>query len=268
MKLIRPGISRKRARIIKTLTICAVFTLLSSLLFSLLYSVTSGYSSVVDLDAVEMIQLEPQKDSDILAVMHTTAGDMTYILYPQECPQTVENFITLAESGHYNSTAVFRVEQDVFFAAGAPNEDGSLNEGDADKPCENIPRELSPKLWPLRGALCALTTRADAGFFRTLFGKQRYYSGSRFLVADTVEMTEEMQEGITSSEKMKVVGDAFLEKGGIPNYSQQIAVFGQLCEGFEVLDAITGTELTGEQGAMRPKEEIRITSIEIVRPAE
>ena len=266
MKLIRPGMSKRRARIIKTLSICAVFTLLSSLLFSTWYSMTSGYSAVVDLDQVEMIQLEPKKDSDTLAVMHTTAGDMTYILYPQEAPQTVQSFIELAESGYYNGTVVFRVEKDVFFAAGAPNADGSLNPGDADKPSENIPRELSPKLWPLRGALCALTSRADAGFFRTLFGKQRYYSGSRFLVADTVEMTQEMEEGLRSSEKMKIVADAFLEKGGIPNYSQQIAVFGQLCEGFDILDSITGADLTGEEGAMRPKEDIIITAIDIIKP--
>ena len=267
MKFARSGLSPRRARLVRVLSLCFVFTLLSSILFSGWYSLTSGYSSVIKIEDVELIQLEEPTENSTLAVMHTTAGDMTYILYPEQCPETVKNFISLAESGYYNNTCVFRVEQDVFFAAGSPNPDGSLNEGDADKECENVPRELSPKLWPLRGALCALTTRADTGFFRTLFGKQRYFSGSRFLVADSVVMDDEMKEGLASGEQMQPVADAFIEKGGIPNYSQQITVFGQLWEGFDILDAITGAELTGESGNQKPKDEIRILSVEIKQPS-
>jgi len=62
---------------------------------------------------------------------------------------------------------------------------------------------------------------------------------------------------------MKKVAEAFLEKGGIPNYAQQVAVFGQLVEGFDVLDAITGAELTGEEHQMQPAQEIKITAMEL-----
>jgi len=196
--------------------------------------------------------------------METDAGTLTFVLYPEQCPQTVANFISLAESGYYDGSYVFRVEPEIFFSAGAPNADGTVPNPDAES--EHVPQELSAKLWPLRGALCALTTKADAGFFRTLFGKQRYLPGSRFLVADSIEFTDEIREGLrsqTDNETQDLVADAFIENGGIPNYSQQITVFGQLIEGYDILDAITESELTGTENAMRPKEDIRILHIDI-----
>ena len=42
-----------------------------------------------------------------------------------------------------------------------------------------------------------------------------------------------------------------------------MTVFGQLIDGFDVLDAITGAEVEGETGETRPKDEIRIKSVEI-----
>jgi peptidyl-prolyl cis-trans isomerase B (cyclophilin B) len=258
----RGGINRKA--LVRGLLLCCAFTLLLSLAFSLWFSMTRNVSSVINPEDIEMIQLEEPKTGDQIAVMHTDAGDMTYVLYPDYAPETVANFCKLAESGYYDGSYVFRVEPEIFFSAGAPNSDGTVPNPDADS--ERIPRELSAKLWPLRGALCALTTKADAGFFRTLTGRQRYYTGSRFLVADTIEMTDEIREGLlsqTDNESQDLVANAFLEKGGIPNYSQQIAVFGQLIEGYDILDSITGSELTGSENAMRPKDDIRILSIEI-----
>lgn len=264
MKLKGPGMTPKRARIVKALSLCAIFTLLSGIAFSVWYSLTSRYSTVLNVDDIEMIQLEAPKSGDPAAVIHTSAGDMTYRLYPEYCPNAVANFTELANSGYYDGTYIFRVEKGIFFAAGAPNEDGSLRDeaaGAAD--CEHVVQELSPKLWPLRGALCALATGQDTGFWANFTGKQKTYNGSRFLVADTVEMTDEMIEGLRSNNQMAPVAEAFIEHGGIPNYSQQITVFGQLTDGFEILDAITGAELTGESGNTRPKEPILINSVEI-----
>ena len=255
---------KKRAKTVRALTLIAVFTLVLSLGCGLWYTYTNSYSAVVDLSTVEMIQLEPPKSGDIIATMHTTAGDLKYCLYPSECPRAVENFVQLAENGYYNGTYVFRVEDGVFFAGGSPHPDGSLNEdvqNDAHE--ESIPRELSPKLWPIRGALCALKTKTEGGFFRTLTGKQAVYNGSRFLVANSIELTEEVTKELTEEKEKNPIASVFLEHGGIPNYAQQITVFGQLYDGFEVLDAITHTELTEDSEAKRPKEDIIIESIEI-----
>lgn len=254
-----------KKRIVKILSICAVFTLLGSLLFSGVYAAMSNYSSVIDLNDVEIIQLDPPKSGDETAVIHTDLGDMTFLLFPSICPETVANFKSLAESGFYDNSYVFSVIPGVYFEGGSQNADGALSEADAAKPTERIPREASAKLWPLRGALCAPTVTADSGFFKALFGKREFYSGSRFLVADTVEMTEEMQNGLRENKQLSAVADAFIENGGIPNFSMQMTVFGQLTEGFDVLDKITGVEVVTEDELSRPKEEIRIKSVEITQ---
>ena len=262
---LRSGSPRPRkSGLARALSLCCIFTLLSTIAFTVWFHLTSGYTAVLKDSDVELIQLDEPKAGDPIVIMHTDAGDMTYRLFPDECPVTVSSFKSLCESGYYDGTYVFRVEKDIFFSAGSPEPDGSLPEGASSTAAESVLRELSPKLWPLRGALCALTSKQDAGFLRTLTGTQQYFTGSRFLVCDTIEMTDEIIEGLQSQtgENMKKIGEAFVEHGGIPNYSQQISVFGQLIDGFDVLDAITGTELTGEQNAMRPTKDIRILSME------
>ena len=257
-------LSPQRGRAVKGLTLACCFTLVASLLVSGWFGLTSGYSAVMKAEDISMIQLDAPQSGAPTAVMHTDLGDLTFLLYPEECPETVASFRALAESGYYNGSYVFRVEPGTFFEGGSPNPDGAPAADAAGTPQERIPRELTPRLWPIRGALCAVTTAADAGFLRTLFGSQKYYTGSRFLVVDTVAMDDEMQQGLHENSNLTAVADAFIEKGGIPNFSQQMTVFGQLIEGFDVLDAITDAEtVTGEDSLAVPKAEIRIQSVEI-----
>lgn len=258
-----PAEQKRQKRMVKGLTVAFTFTALTTFAFALWANMTRDYSAVLDYDDIALIQLDEPAAGTKLAVMHTTAGDMTYILYPEQCPETVANFCQLAEQGYYDGTYVFRVEPEIFFSAGAKTPEGTAEA--ADTPQEHIPQELSAKLWPLRGALCALTTKTEGGAWKTLTKTRETFTGSRFLVCDTIEMTDEIKEGMRSGENdaMNRVAEAFIEHGGIPNYSQQITVFGQLYEGFEILDAITETAVQGESGAQRPQEDIIIKQIEI-----
>lgn len=263
MARLHPG--AKKPALVKGLLICCTFTLLLSVAFGVWASLTSDYSTVLNYDDIVLIQLDPPQEGDPVATMHTDLGDMTYLLYPEECPETVKSFTALAEQGYYDGTYIFRVEQDIFFSGGSKNPDGFLSDEDAKLPQEHIPQELSAKLWPLRGALCALETGSEGGFWKTLTKTREAFTGSRFLVANSIEITDEIREGLTSdgNDAMQRVGQAFADYGGIPNYAQQITVFGQLIEGFDVLDAITSAPLSGDEGSMRPKDEIVIRSVEI-----
>lgn len=257
------GGASSTARTVKILSILIAVSLVLALLCSVWYSISHDITATVKLDEVAMVQLEEPQEGAPVAIMHTTAGDMLFLLYPEECPKAVANFTQLAESGYYDNTYIFRVEQDIFFSGGSPNADGSLDETAVSSAQEKVERELTPNLWPLRGALCSLTTGSDTGFWKLLTGTQKYYNGSRFLVVDSIEMTEEIKNGLLEGEEDNPVAQAFVNHGGIPNYSQQLTVFGQLYDGFSILDAITGTALEGEEGAMRPTEDIIITSVEI-----
>lgn len=255
----------KKSKLAKGLSLCCIFTLLTTIAFTIWYNMTSGYSAMLKDEDIGLIQFDEPKAGDPYVIMHTDLGDMKYILFPEQSPLTVANFKSLCEKGYYDDTYIFRVEKDVFFAGGAKTEDGKPGEGALNTAAENVQRELSPKLWPLRGALCAMTVREENGAFRKLTGTTEFFTGSRFLVCDTIEMTDEIIEGLRSQtgENMSKVAEAFIEKGGIPNYAQQMTVMGQLVEGYDVLDAITSVALKGEENRTQPEKELKIRSMEL-----
>ena len=54
------------------------------------------------------------------AVLHTTRGDISVKLFPDECPQTVENFATHARNGYYDHVIFHRVIKGFCIQTGDP----------------------------------------------------------------------------------------------------------------------------------------------------
>eukprot|EP00879_Flechtneria_rotunda_P011496 GHRR01012009.1.p2 GENE.GHRR01012009.1~~GHRR01012009.1.p2 ORF type:complete len:245 (+),score=72.74 GHRR01012009.1:4647-5381(+) len=62
------------------------------------------------------------------ACMHTTKGDITLRLFPDECPRTVENFTTHARNGYYDHVIFHRVIKGFMLQTGDPLGDGTGGE--------------------------------------------------------------------------------------------------------------------------------------------
>lgn len=121
----------------------------------------------VDMSKVQLIQLdEPESDAPAMKIT-TTAGTIVAELFPEQAPAYVKQFTELAESGYYDDTYVFSVEKGVYFEAGSPNADGSLD-SDADGTYEKVERETSGDLWPFRGAFCSADDLQGGQHFRPL----------------------------------------------------------------------------------------------------
>ena len=54
------------------------------------------------------------------AVIHTTKGDITLKLFPEECPKTIENFSTHAKNGYYDGIIFHRVIKGFMVQTGDP----------------------------------------------------------------------------------------------------------------------------------------------------
>lgn len=54
------------------------------------------------------------------AVIHTTAGDVTILLYPEQAPKAVENFIGLAKEGYYDGSSFYYAKRDELVQGGRP----------------------------------------------------------------------------------------------------------------------------------------------------
>ena len=59
------------------------------------------------------------------AVIHTTMGDITVRLYPDECPKTVENFCTHSRNNYYNGVLFHRIIKGFMLQTGDPLGDGT-----------------------------------------------------------------------------------------------------------------------------------------------
>ena len=252
--------------VLKTVIIFTAVMAGVSLVFMLLSTYFSQRSKmVIDVSTMKLVQLEEPQDGDPIAVIDTSLGEIRIVLYPEYSPNAVKNFTELAESGYYDNTYVFHSEDGVYSAAGAKNKDGTMPEG-YDKSRELVERELNQDLWPLKGAVCVLNTTVDRGL-KELFlgGEGTYYNGSRFAFINTIDFTDDIEQELVATSECQELADAFLEKGGIPNFSQQMTVIGQTYKGLDVIEQLCSLETESNENDTYkiPKEDIMIISVEI-----
>lgn len=254
----------------KVLSVLGVFLLVSAVISFIVFYFTvmasqQGYH-YIDPDTLELVQTETIPDGAPIAVVHTSLGEFRAVLYPEYAPQTVAQFIELAESGYYDDTYIFEIKKDVYFSAGSADNDGNLP-ADLPEEREKVPQELHQNLWPFRGALCAMDTGSDGSAFSRLFRNETRFSGTRFLVVNSVDFTDaEFLQQFREASGSEMLADAFIARGGVPNFSQQMTVFGQTYEGFDVIEAICAAETfdtASVTGYTPPKEDIQILSVEI-----
>lgn len=254
----------------KVLSMLGIFLLASSIIsFIVFYFVVmasqKGYN-YIDPETLELVQTEEIAEGSPTAVITTTLGEFRVVLYPEYAPETVAQFTELAESGYYDNTYVFEAKNDVYFAAGSADNDGSLPDSLPEER-ERVPRELHQNLWPFKGALCAMNTTAEGGFFKRLFKNEEQFAGTRFMVLGSVDFSdEEFAQQFREASGSEALADAFVSRGGVPNFSQQMTIFGQTYAGLDVVDAICSAELyenASSAGYTPPKEDILILSVEI-----
>lgn len=193
------------------------------------------------------LQLEAVKSGDLIAVMHTTMGDIKIKLFPEHAPKTVENFKTLSERGYYNGIIFHRVIKDFMIQGGDPTGTGMGGESIWGRSFED---EFNPELHNLCGAL----SMANAG---------PNTNGSQFFIvqASTVpaNMLAQMKD-LADNGFPPEIAEAYAELGGTPWLDFRHTVFGQVVEGMEVVNSIADVKVGP---ADKPIEEISIIGIDI-----
>lgn len=111
---------------------------------------------------VTQASLDTYKIASATAVIKTSKGDITLVLYGTDAPYTVANFIKKAKDGYFNNLTFHRVE-DWVIQGGDPKGDGTGG--------GSIPVEFNDKPF-LRGSLGAASTgdgktQNDSQFFIT-----------------------------------------------------------------------------------------------------
>ena len=229
------------------------------------------------------------------AVLKTSMGDIEVMLFPEEAPKAVENFLTHAKEGYYNGISFHRVIKDFMIQGGDPNGDGTGGESIWGQSFED---EFSDDLHNFRGALCM----ANAGyhtngsqFFIVQTGspvtdknailQQNYFynaynqamdriwgkmvSGevTQDNIMDYLQAEDEALNKLASSpvpesyvQRMQPVVDKYAEVGGAYWLDYKHTVFGQVVSGMDVVDKIAAVEV---DAASKPVTGVIIESIEV-----
>lgn len=248
------------------------------------------------------IQAEPVKENPQTAqsdgpyaVLHTTAGDMTILLYPEQAPKAVDNFITHAREGYYEGTLFHYAKKGDLTQTGLPGISEEEEQSIWGEPFEN---EFSDGLHHYPGAVGMANTFGNQSQFYLLV-KTTTPDDERIVPANlymnelvnqrTAELkalteqesrsVEELQQfeddlneeiqaiatdGIPKEYKKKYepVIEKYNRLGGGWSLDYKNTVFGQIVEGFNVAQAIT--EVKVEASTRKPKKDVVIYSIEIM----
>ncbi len=189
-------------------------------------------------------QLDLENQTGSKAIMKTNLGDITIQLFPEQAPKTVENFVQLAKKGYYDGIIFHRVIPDFMIQGGDPTGTGMGGESIYG---EKFADEFSPELFNLRGAL----SMANAG---------PNTNGSQFFIVQKKDVPKEMMSQLTEAGFPAEIVEAY-KNGGTPWLDFRHTVFGQVVEGMDVVDKISGVQTVAQD---RPAEDVVIEGIEIL----
>ena len=196
-----------------------------------------------------MNQLDKPTAGDIVAIMHTSMGDISIRLFPDKTPKTFENFTTHAKNGYYDGLKFHRVIKDFMIQGGDPEGTGRGGESIWGRPFED---ETDVELRNYCGAL----SMANAG---------PNTNGSQFFIVTGDKVDPSLLEQMEQLGWPQEIIKAYREKGGSPHLDGGYSIFGQVIAGQEVADAISKVETSAGD---KPKEDVVIQFIDVTTYGE
>lgn len=194
-----------------------------------------------------------------LVHMVTNRGDMMIELF-HETPKHRDNFIKLADEGFYEGLLFHRVIKGFMIQGGDPQSRNARPETRIGNggPGYNIDAEINNELHHYKGALAAARQGDQVNPVRASSGSQFYIVHGDALSQSMIRSYSN-QNGINYSEEAV---NRYIEDGGTPYLDGLYTVFGQVIEGFEVVDKIAETPtLPGD----RPADDIKILKVTVIQ---
>lgn len=189
-------------------------------------------------------------DKGTYAVIETEFGNMRVLLY-DSTPKHKENFIKLAKEGFYDDLLFHRVIEGFMLQGGDPNSKGaaanaSLGSGG---PGYLIDAEIAAPHF--RGVLAAARTGGPGN-------PEKKSSGSQFYIVQGKPVTDQMLDQIAQRNKL-TYNDAqrakYKEVGGAPFLDGDYTAFGEVVDGFDVIDKIAAVP---KGRADRPTKDVKM----------
>jgi peptidyl-prolyl cis-trans isomerase B (cyclophilin B) len=192
-----------------------------------------------------------------LVKVHTRFGDMTVMLY-NETPKHRDNFLKLVNEKYYDNLLFHRCIPGFMIQGGDPQSRGAaqgqmLGGGGPDY---KVPAEFNPNLIHKKGALCAARQGDQVN-------PKKESSGSQFYIVQGQPLTDmqlgqvemnigRMHPGFKYTDAQKQL---YKTVGGTAQLDMEYTVFGEVVEGFAVIDSINSQKTMRD----RPLKDITMT---------
>ena len=211
-------------------------------------------------------------------------GTIKAKLFPDIAPIGVQNFIQLAQDGFYTGKNIHRVIEGFMFQGGSLNGDGTGGTAaytGSDDGSGTFGIETSENARHFYGALCYANAAGqnstqfyivnsksvddpadyDKAIEQLKAEREKYEVGT-----DGYEYYTYYIDSYTKvADKLRSLSDKYKEQGGTPSLDDDYTVFGQVVEGFDVIDNVSAVEVTanssGEQS--KPVKDIIIKSVKV-----
>lgn len=185
----------------------------------------------------------PQK-GDTIAIMKTQMGDLSIRLFTEDAPRAVENFVAHAKNGYYDNLKFHRIINDFMIQGGDPKGTGTGGQSIWGNPFKD---EFSSRTYNFRGALSMANSGPNT-------------NGSQFFIVQKKSTNNREIQYLQNLKYLDEIIDAYKNSGGAMWLDNKHTVFGQIFEGFDVLDKMA--EVATDESD-RPLEDILILGIDI-----
>ena len=209
-------------------------------------------SSEEILEEKPVVQYAKPEKGDVVAKIKIKGyGTITVKFFPDHAPLAVENFVQHVKDGYYDGLTFHRIIDDFMIQGGDPTGTGSG--GDSiwkDDKGEYIPfeDEYSKYLMPIRGALCMANSGENT-------------NGSQFFIVQTNSYQIADVMNLRNAGVDDDLIDYYKENGGAGWLYEAHTVFGQVVDGYDVLDKVAGVKTNASNG--KPNEDVIIEKIEL-----
>ena len=203
------------------------------------------------------VQLEKGAGDYVARISFKDYGTITFRLFEDSSKEAVESFVNKAQSGYYEGLSVGTLIEDYCLVIGDLESSSTASDSKV---------KINDNYYPYRGALCItdISDAVDASRFMIVNSDTEFLKNLEELLAyKKVTLSEYLDTayGVKLNESEL---QSFYTYGGTPWLYGHALVFGQVYEGFEVLDAINRA-VTLEDGSYKPEEDIIIESVEVVK---
>lgn len=177
---------------------------------------------------------------ETLIVIHTKFGDITAVLY-NDTPKHRDNFIKLIQEGWFNESPFHRVIKN-FMIQGGGNKDGRNDPG------YTIPAEILPNHFHKKGALAAARMGDQVN-------PQKASSGSQFYIVECQKVDDQYLDSVSAHTGHKFTDEerqTYKTIGGTPHLDGGYTVFGEVVDGFDVVDKIASVKTNAQDKPLEP----------------